>query len=310
MNNINGLKSDIHAYHSAKPGDVSANAFPSPLIGRSTGPSTDFVKMADGPVMSRQPRGLFIPAVIASAIFGGLLSYALAGRSEKAGAAEPPMSKTDQFLKDIDAKPLKSDHAAERLITKSLDLWAKKTEQAISVIDKLLYDENYLNDDQKSVIKSIYGNDIFSMSNLYSLKKKYVATLHGLNYLKSHEENGIPVIYIGDFSKNKEMDSSAPAYTPSYYDPSKGRHGFTVFNKQYMDEIKRFESAHAPEELGHLLSHESSHMMAKTDDYFYGQKLPPEASTETALKNADSVAYGISSLNNIYIENKNRKEEF
>jgi len=309
MNNVSGQKNDIHAYHLAKSNDASTNTSLQPRIDRLAGPFADFAQSTNQLAKSRKTRGIFIPAVIASAIFGGLLSYALAGSSEKAGAAHPPMSKADQFLKDIDAKPAKSDRVGNELITNSLNVWTEKAEQAVSTIDKYLYDNSYLSDDQKSEIKGIYGDDILSTDNLSLLKKQFVATLHGLNYLKSHEENGMTVIYTGDFSKHKWIDSHAPAYTPSYFDPSKGRHGFTVFNKQYMDEIRGFAPAHASEELGHLLSHESSHMMAKTDDYFYGPKLSPGASTETALKNADSIAYGISSFSKIFIYNKNRKVE-
>lgn len=305
---ISAMSNDTHAHLSAKPYDVAASSPAASRMVPPIEPRDGFLPSASERPLSRQPRALFWPVVIAGGILGSWLGYMLIGSGGGGvDAAQAPVSSMDSFLKDLDAKPARHDPAVHKLIMASLDDYGAKGRQAISAIEKQLADDNYLSSDQKQRLKAMFGEDILSRENLSSLRVKLINTVHGLDYLKSYEENDSvgPVIYVGDFAGHPALNADAPAYTPS----SQGNRGLTILNKKYVDELVNSKSDKKKEELGHIMAHESTHMRISTDDHWYGPEKPAGADTSTALNNADSITYGIDFLSGAYAKSAHRKDE-
>ena len=305
---ISAMNSDTHAQLSAKAYDVAANHSAPSRMAPPIEPGEGFLPSTSERPPSRQPRALFWPVVIVGGIFGSWLGYMLIkGSGGGVDAARAPASNMDSFLKDLDAKPARNDPAVHKLIMAALDDYGAKGRQAISAIEKQLADDNYLSSDQKQRLKAMFGEDILSRENLSSLRVKLINTVHGLDYLKSYEENGSvgPVIYVGDFARHPALNPDAPAYTPS----SQGGRGLIILNKKYVDDLVNSKSDKKKEEVGHIMAHESTHMRISTDDHWYGPEKPTGADTSTALNNADSIAYGIDFLSGVHAKNAHRKDE-
>lgn len=308
MNNVYASDGQVYTPYPARQGDVVAGDPAPSRVAQPVDRSGNFP--AAQASASREARvGPLFAAVgvgVVGALLGSVLGYVLA----PVESAPPTALTTEQFLKKLDAEPVRSDPASYELTKASLDASIDKTNKAIESVNRLIDDENYLSNAQKSEFKGILGKDILNKDNLLSLKKSSINVLHGLNYLKSHEENNRPVIYMGDLSKDTRLDRNAPAYTPSVFDPAKGRYGYTILNKQYMKELTGMQSEKKRDELSHIITHEVTHMMMSTDDHWYGPKTPAGYSTPDALKIADAVTYGIDFLSRLSSTSKPKKDEF